>query len=166
MRFASFREGSRFFKQNFGRSFPPPSKIEKNVSSNQPWTANHQPNLKALQPAMILQGNSLINQGIMVLHQNYTHQKQGFTPRKFNSEFTPEKCWLEDYLPIGKVTFQGRTVKLREGKKALLRDNGKPQITHFNGKWNRKKLLWWWNVYYYLGFEEIRTGQITPNNTS
>ena len=28
----------------------------------------------------------------------------------------PEKWWLEDYFPIGKVTFQGRTVKLREGK--------------------------------------------------
>ena len=27
----------------------------------------------------------------------------------------PEKWWLEDYFPIGKVTFQGRTVKLREG---------------------------------------------------
>ena len=35
------------------------------------------------------------------------------TPQKFN--IAPEKWWLEDYLPIGKVTFQGRTVKLREG---------------------------------------------------
>ena len=35
------------------------------------------------------------------------------TPPKFNSEFTPEKRWLEDeYFPIGKVIFQGRTVKL------------------------------------------------------
>ena len=28
----------------------------------------------------------------------------------------PEKWWLEAYFPIGKVTFQGRTVKLSEGK--------------------------------------------------
>ena len=28
-----------------------------------------------------------------------------FTPRKFNID--PEKWWLEDYFPIGKVTFQG-----------------------------------------------------------
>ena len=34
------------------------------------------------------------------------------TPPKFN--IAPEKWWLEDYFPIGKVTFQGRTVKLRE----------------------------------------------------
>ena len=32
---------------------------------------------------------------------------------KFN--IAPEKWWLEDYFPIGKVTFQGRAVKLREG---------------------------------------------------
>ena len=39
---------------------------------------------------------------------NYT------TPPKFN--IAPEKRWLEDdYFPIGKVTFQGRTVRLREG---------------------------------------------------
>ena len=31
----------------------------------------------------------------------------------------PEKWWLEDYFPIGKVTFQGRTVKLLEGKTML-----------------------------------------------
>ena len=35
------------------------------------------------------------------------------TPWKFN--IAPEKWWLEDYFPIGKVTFQGRAVKLREG---------------------------------------------------
>ncbi len=35
------------------------------------------------------------------------------TPPKFNID--PEKWWLEDYFPIGKVTLQGRTVKLREG---------------------------------------------------
>ena len=28
-----------------------------------------------------------------------------FTPSKFN--IAPEKWWLEDYFPIGKVTFQG-----------------------------------------------------------
>ena len=28
-----------------------------------------------------------------------------FTPWKFN--LAPEKWWLEDYFPIGKVTFQG-----------------------------------------------------------
>ena len=28
-----------------------------------------------------------------------------FTPLKFN--IAPEKWWLEDYFPIGKVTFQG-----------------------------------------------------------
>ena len=27
------------------------------------------------------------------------------TPPKFN--IAPEKLWLEDYFPIGKVTFQG-----------------------------------------------------------
>ena len=27
------------------------------------------------------------------------------TPLKFN--IAPEKLWLEDYFPIGKVTFQG-----------------------------------------------------------
>ena len=32
------------------------------------------------------------------------------TPLKFN--IAPEKWWLENYFPIGKVTFQGRTVKL------------------------------------------------------
>ena len=31
-----------------------------------------------------------------------------------NSEFTPENGWLEDYLPFGKVYFQGRTVSFRE----------------------------------------------------
>ena len=35
------------------------------------------------------------------------------TPPKFN--IAPEKSWFEDYFPIGKVTFQGRAVKLREG---------------------------------------------------
>ena len=30
--------------------------------------------------------------------------------RKFN--IAPENGWLEDYLPFGRVTFQGRTVKL------------------------------------------------------
>ena len=37
------------------------------------------------------------------------------TPPKFN--IASEKWWLEDYFPIGKVTFQGRTVKLRSGYK-------------------------------------------------
>ena len=40
---------------------------------------------------------------------------EGYPPPKFNSEFTPEKWWLEDYFPIGKVTFQERTVKLLGG---------------------------------------------------
>ena len=35
-----------------------------------------------------------------------TPLKLRYTP-KFNSEFTSEKWWLEDYLFIGKVTFQG-----------------------------------------------------------
>ena len=34
-------------------------------------------------------------------------------PPKFN--IAPEKWWLENYFPIGKVAFQGQTVKLREG---------------------------------------------------
>ena len=38
---------------------------------------------------------------------------QKITLPKFN--IAPEKWWLEDYFPIGKVTFQGRIVKLREG---------------------------------------------------
>ena len=38
-------------------------------------------------------------------------------PPKFN--IAPEKWWLEDYLPIGKATFQGRTVTLWES--SLLR---------------------------------------------
>ena len=29
----------------------------------------------------------------------------GYTPPKFN--IAPEKWWLEDHFPIGKVTFQG-----------------------------------------------------------
>ena len=40
------------------------------------------------------------------------------TPPKFNSEFTPEKWWLEVgrwSFSFGMVYFQGRTVKLREG---------------------------------------------------
>ena len=40
------------------------------------------------------------------------HLKPTHTPPKFN--ITPEKWWLEDD-PIGNVTFQGRTVELREG---------------------------------------------------
>ena len=35
------------------------------------------------------------------------------TPPKVN--IAPEKWWLEAYCPIGKVPFQGRTVKLRGG---------------------------------------------------
>ena len=35
------------------------------------------------------------------------------TPPKIN--IAPEKWWLVDYFPIGKVTFQGQAVKLREG---------------------------------------------------
>ena len=41
------------------------------------------------------------------------HNKFIYTAPKFNID--PEKWWLEDYFPIGKVTFQGRTVKLRGG---------------------------------------------------
>ena len=37
------------------------------------------------------------------------------TPPKFN--IAPEKWWLEDYFPMGKVTFQGRAVKLWGGKR-------------------------------------------------
>ena len=39
------------------------------------------------------------------------------TPPKFN--IAPEKWWLEAYFPIGKVTFQGLTVKLPEGISVL-----------------------------------------------
>ena len=35
------------------------------------------------------------------------------THRKCN--IAPENGWLEDYTPFGRVTFQGRTVKLRGG---------------------------------------------------
>ena len=38
-------------------------------------------------------------------------------PLKFN--IAPEKWWLEYYFPIGKVTFQGRTVKLQGGNDRL-----------------------------------------------
>ena len=38
-------------------------------------------------------------------------------PPRFN--IAPEKWWLEDYFPIGKVTFQRRAVKLREGSVTL-----------------------------------------------
>ena len=34
----------------------------------------------------------------------------GCTPPKLN--IAPEKWWLEDYFPIGKLNFQGQTVKL------------------------------------------------------
>ena len=36
-----------------------------------------------------------------------------YNPWKFNIAL--EKWWLEDYFPIGKVTFQGQAVQLREG---------------------------------------------------
>ena len=36
---------------------------------------------------------------------------------KLDFNIAPEKWWLEDYFPIGKVTFQGRAVKLREGNR-------------------------------------------------
>ncbi len=39
-------------------------------------------------------------------------------PPKFKK--APEKWWLEDYFPIGKGTFQGRTVKLREGITSII----------------------------------------------
>ncbi len=42
-------------------------------------------------------------------------------PPKFN--IAPKKCWLEDYIPVGKVTFQGRAVKLREGNCSFLVGN-------------------------------------------
>ena len=41
-----------------------------------------------------------------------------YTLPKFN--IAPKNGWLEYYFPIGKVTFQGRTVKLREGKPKFL----------------------------------------------
>ena len=44
------------------------------------------------------------------------HQILAYTPQKFNKE----KWWLNDYFPIGKVTFHGRTVKLREGNLLFL----------------------------------------------
>ena len=39
--------------------------------------------------------------------QNWDDENQHLldTPRKFN--IAPKKWWLEDYFPIGKVTFQG-----------------------------------------------------------
>ena len=40
-------------------------------------------------------------------------QNKWYIPPKFN--IASEKWWLEDYFPIGKATFQERTVKLREG---------------------------------------------------
>ena len=39
----------------------------------------------------------------------YTHSIRPYTPLKFN--IASDTCWLEDYFPFGKVTFQGRTVK-------------------------------------------------------
>ena len=41
----------------------------------------------------------------------FLYPELGYTPPKFNID--PEKSWLEDNFPIGKVTFQERTVKLR-----------------------------------------------------
>ena len=40
-------------------------------------------------------------------------------PPQEKLNIAPEKWWLADYFPIGKVTFQGRTVKLGEGKAFL-----------------------------------------------
>ena len=49
---------------------------------------------------------------------------QIYTPTKFNS--SPLKNgWLEDYFPIGKVTFQWRTVKLQVSRLEMLFFNGK-----------------------------------------
>ena len=42
---------------------------------------------------------------IFQLPQEPTEQQLQVTHRKFNK--APEKWWLEDYFPIGKVTFQG-----------------------------------------------------------
>ena len=41
---------------------------------------------------------------MFVLTVSWTEEKR-YTPRKFNID--PEKLWLEDYFPIGKVTLQG-----------------------------------------------------------
>ncbi len=47
---------------------------------------------------------SMIN--IRMLQRTTSKNSQGLsTPPKFN--IAPEKWWLEDYFPIGKVTFQG-----------------------------------------------------------
>ena len=50
--------------------------------------------------------------------QRTSQRHKIITPPKFN--IVPEKWWLEDYFPIGKVTFEGLChVKLREGKRNL-----------------------------------------------
>ena len=49
---------------------------------------------------------------IQALATHFSPDDKWHTPRKFN--IAPEKWCLEDYFPIGKVTFQGRTVNLLE----------------------------------------------------
>ena len=58
-------------------------------------------NTRKSSPVGSLVGGSVINPS------NWEHfpQVSGDTPWKFN--IAPEKWWLEDYFPIGKVTFQG-----------------------------------------------------------
>ena len=63
-------------------------------------------------PEAKMMGCDLVNEGILPMNLiEFT-----ITPPKFN--IAPKKLWLEDYFPIGKVTFQGRTVKLWGGTSA------------------------------------------------
>ena len=41
-------------------------------------------------------------------------QREGSLPETETNSFAPENWWLEDQLPFGKTTFQGRTVTFKE----------------------------------------------------
>ena len=48
------------------------------------------------------------------------------------STVAPENGWLEYYFPIGKVTFQGRAVKLREDTPWKIR-HFEPKVVEVDG---------------------------------
>ena len=72
------------------------------LNEHSSWSGIHRPN-----PSTITWSGKIsiggmctsAQRGVTVVSQRETH------PGKFNSKFSPEKWWLEDFFPIGKVTF-------------------------------------------------------------
>ena len=89
-----------------------PLKINMEHNSLEVWLEDHFSFLDkwvmaVAEPAVIS------SRGYPPISQDSCHEKRWDTLPKFN--IAPEKWWLEDYFPIGKVTLQGRTVKLWGG---------------------------------------------------